>query len=99
MAKTYQENLVNVFDGATKDGKFFTIVFQKKDGSIRTLNGRRGVVKYLKGTGGNKMPNRLRTVWERPILNYRSFDVNRLIEVRAHGRIYRNDGTMSLNAK
>jgi hypothetical protein len=96
MAKTIQENLVNAFDDLSASGKFFTIVFEKKDGTVRTLNGRRGVTSYLKGTGGSrKLPKNLRTVWDRPVLNYRSFDINRLIEVRAHGKIYRDDGTVT----
>lgn len=98
-AKTYQEQLVNSFDEVATDGKFFTIIFEKKDGTIRKLNGRTGVVSYLKGTGTNKRPSRIRVVWDRPNLNYKSFDINRLIEVRAHGRIYREDGTVIINAK
>ena len=31
------------------DGKFIAVSFIKKDGSLRTLNGRLGVVKHLKG--------------------------------------------------
>lgn len=31
------------------NGRFFTVSFIKKDGSIRVLNGRIGVEKYLKG--------------------------------------------------
>ena len=31
------------------NGKIFTVEFLKKDGSLRTLNGRLGVKKYLKG--------------------------------------------------
>jgi len=30
-------------------GKFFTVVFTKKDGSERLLNGRLGVTKHLRG--------------------------------------------------
>ena len=31
------------------NGKFITVDFIKKDGSTRTINGRLGVTKYLKG--------------------------------------------------
>lgn len=31
------------------NGRFFTVTFKKKDGSLRTINGRTGVHKYLKG--------------------------------------------------
>jgi len=94
MAKTNQEKLVNAFDEVATDGKFFTIIFEKKDGSIRKLNGRTGVVRYLKGTGSSKRPSAIRAVWDRSNLAYRSFDINRLIEVRAHGRVYQEDGTV-----
>ena len=30
-------------------GKFFTVVFTKKDGTVRRLNGRTGVRRHLKG--------------------------------------------------
>ena len=30
-------------------GKIFTVVFKKKDGSVRKLNGRLGVKKHLRG--------------------------------------------------
>lgn len=33
---------------AESAGKFLTVVFVKKDGSVRTLNGRTGVTKHLK---------------------------------------------------
>ena len=41
--------MVEAFVKAAGD-KFFTITFEKKDGRVRVLNGRRGVTKYLKGT-------------------------------------------------
>lgn len=34
---------------AASAGKFVTVTFLKKDGTIRKLNGRTGVVKHLKG--------------------------------------------------
>jgi hypothetical protein len=30
-------------------GRFVTVVFEKKDGTLRTLTGRLGVTKHLKG--------------------------------------------------
>lgn len=33
----------------TSNGKMFTVIFIKKDGTIRTLNGRLGVTKFLRG--------------------------------------------------
>lgn len=70
------------FDTKVND-QFFTIKFVKKStGEIRTLNGRKGVKKYLKGTGKNTNPKHIRTVWDRSKREYRSFDVRNLIEVR-----------------
>lgn len=33
------------------NGKFFTVTFTKKNGELRTINGRCGVHKYVKGVG------------------------------------------------
>lgn len=43
MENTMIEKILN------SNGKIFTVEFIKQDGSLRTLNGRLGVKKYLKG--------------------------------------------------
>lgn len=43
-------NIMNISNFiASSAGKFVTVTFLKKDGTIRKLNGRTGVVKHLKG--------------------------------------------------
>ena len=64
--------------------KFFSITFYKKDGTKRTMNGRLGVTKYVKGTGKPK-PNSIVTVYEVNKRQYRSFDISRLISVKTKG--------------
>jgi len=42
---------------ATENGRFFTATFQKVDGSIRKISGRRGVGKFAKGIGLSYNPD------------------------------------------
>ena len=63
-----------------RSGKFFSVVFTKKDGEIRKLNGRSGVKKHLR-------PNAKSQSWEPTDLGYLPvFDVQkngyRLIDSR-----------------
>ena len=75
------------FDSEISD-QFFTIRFVKKStGEIRTLNGRKGVTKFLKGSGSNKRPDHLRVVWDRNKGEYRSFDIRTLISVSCKGQV------------
>jgi hypothetical protein len=39
--------LANVLESTA--GRFVTVTFTKKDGTLRTINGRTGVIKHLKG--------------------------------------------------
>lgn len=43
------EKAAQMIAKAAEGGKFFTVDFFKKDGSLRTMNCRLGVQKYLKG--------------------------------------------------
>jgi len=70
------------------DGKFFSAEFTKADGTTRHLRGRLGVTKGLKG--GQKRfsdaDKNIITVWDVDKKAYRSFRVDRLHNVKAHGR-------------
>ena len=64
------------------DGRFFTVTFKKKlTGEIRTLTGRLGVTKHLKG--GEKAysdtEKNLITVFEPGVKGYRCFGIETLI--------------------
>jgi len=79
--KTLTENQVKTILEVSRkmnNGKFFTVQFYKKDHSIRTLTGRCGVKKYVKGTGSKK-PAYIKTVYEIHKCQYRSIDLTRLI--------------------
>lgn len=73
-------------------GNFFHVRFQKKDGSIRDMTCRREVKAYVKGTG-KPAPENIIRVWEvdkdrKGAEAYRSFDIDRLIEVHFGGKVY-----------
>jgi len=75
-------------------GQFCTVTFVKKDGSIRTLNGRSDVKKYLVG-GKNNSPAYLK-LWVRDGEKYfnhcRNIHPDKIISIKAHGVvIQRND--------
>lgn len=70
--------------------KIFTVVFLKKDGSLRHMTGRLGVKKYVKGTGYAK-PDNIVTVFEMQKKQYRSFDVDRVKEIKCNGEILKNE--------
>lgn len=43
------KTLNTIKDRLQQNGKFFTVTFKKQDGTIRVLNGRFGVHKFVKG--------------------------------------------------
>ena len=56
-------------------GKFVSVTFVKKDGSLRTLTGRLGVTKHLKGGVSTLDPNQYITIFDVVNKGYRA--VNR----------------------
>ena len=56
-------------------GRFVTVVFEKKDGTLRTLTGRLGVTKHLKGGTSTLNPNQYITIYDVVNKGYRA--VNR----------------------
>lgn len=73
-------------------GAFFTVHFQKKDGTWRTLNGRLGVKKHLRG-GERTIGDHLVGVWDCVARDYRCFDLSRVAWVKCWGV------TVKLNGK
>lgn len=69
-------------------GKFFTVTFTKKDGSIRTLNGRLGVTKYLKGGKSTLNPDQFITVYDVQSQGYRAVNVDTIQSVTVDGILY-----------
>lgn len=68
-------------------GKFFTATFVKKDGSVRTINGRLGVKRHLKGGSNTKahLSNYI-TVYSIADKGYRSINTDTLIAIKANGK-------------
>ena len=61
------------------NGKFFTVKFEKKDGSIRELNGRLGVKKHLRGGKSTTAHlDNLITVFEKGSTGYRNINLDKL---------------------
>lgn len=67
---------------------FFSATFTKKDGTIRVMNARLGVKKHLKG--GDKSYNaedfNYLTVFDVSKKEYRTINVNTLLELRVKGK-------------
>ena len=81
-------NLVKSVIEAQRDGKIFTIAFQKSDGSIRIMNCRRGVKKYLKGGKSTIASNPdLVGVYDTQKKDYRCFDTRRTISIKSRGAL------------
>jgi hypothetical protein len=70
------------------DGKFVTVTFRKKDGSIRTLTGRSGVKKYLKGGKSTLDPDKFFILYSVQDKGYRAIAKDRIMAIKSHGSIY-----------
>jgi len=71
------------------DGKLFSVTFEKKDGSLRTMTARLGVRKYLTG-GGSKFdaePRGMVRVFSMGDLGYRTVTAEKIIKLKAYGRV------------
>ena len=79
-------NLVKVIENS--NGKILTVVFVKKDGSERVLNGRIGVKKYLAG-GKKTTGEEYITIFDLKNGGYRSVNKNTVKEVRFGGEVLR----------
>lgn len=73
------------------NGKIFTATFQKKDGSWRDINCRKGVSQFLKG-GVNlaiKPSNGLVVVYDMQKHAYRSLNLDTVQRVKFKGELFR----------
>lgn len=72
-------------------GKIFTCIFQKKDGSMRTMNARLGVKAYLHGGVLPYNPNekRLIPVFDIQKREYRMINIDGIKEVRINNFIFK----------
>ena len=79
MNKTLLDLILN------SSGKFLTIDFIKKDGTPRTINGRLGVTKYLKGGTRTTDPNKFLVVYSNDAAGYRAIKMDSIKAVRMDG--------------
>ena len=83
------KNLQTFFQGL--NGKFVGVRFIKADGTIRRMNCRKGVAKYLKGgkswhqSAENKQ---YISVFDVKAMDYRLINVNTIISIRSQGLIH-----------
>ncbi len=63
--------------------RIFNVEFIKKDGSIRTMNARLGVTRYVKGNGPAKPPH-LITVYDMNAKAYRCFSQDRVLSIKCN---------------
>jgi hypothetical protein len=64
------------------NGKIFTVEFTKKDGTIRVMNCRLGVTKYLKGGSSTLDANKFITVYDMQSKGYRAINKQSILTVR-----------------
>lgn len=72
------------------NGKFVSVEFVKKDGSVRHLTGRFGVTKHLKG-GVNKTVescNSYMTIYDTQNSGYRTINLETIKKVKFGGEVY-----------
>ena len=63
-------------------GKFFTVEFIKKDGSVRVINGRLGVKKYLKGGESKLDASKYITIFDMMLKQYRAINRSTILSVK-----------------
>jgi len=68
------------------NGRFFSVTFRKKDGTIRKMLARRGVKKNIKGNPRyNPADYNLLTVWSVGDNGYRNINMSSILEIKANG--------------
>jgi hypothetical protein len=75
---------------AQSGGKFLTVEFIKKDGSIRKINGRTGVTKHLKGGKSTIDHSKYVVLFEGATSGYRCINRDTLLSVSCNGLTIRN---------
>lgn len=69
------------------DGKFFTVTFIKKDGTLRVMNCRLGVTKHLKGGVSTLDAEKYLTVWDLHAKGYRAINFDTVQSVVVDGHV------------
>jgi hypothetical protein len=71
-------------------GKFFTVKFVKKDGSVRVMNARVNTKKGVNGSGMSydPAPKALKPIYDVKKGAWRMINLNTIFEVKCNGNIY-----------
>ncbi len=79
--------MMNNWLASAKDsGRFFSVLFIKQDGSLRSMNCRGGVRKFLKNTDAPRTtPEGVFVVFDVKAMAYRSIPMDRILTIRANG--------------
>ena len=67
------------------NGRFLTVEFIKKDGTIRKINGRLGVKKYLNGGNSTLDTNKFIIIYDLKARGYRAINKNSILSVKTTG--------------
>lgn len=72
-------------------GKFFTVEFTKKDGTLRKMNARLGVTKHLKGgtKGYDDAAHNFLTVFDLGKKAYRTVAIDRIEKLCYNGKVWK----------
>ncbi len=76
---------------AKSKGKFITVAFVKKDGTVRNLNGRIGVTKYLKGGTSTVNTDKYLVVYDTINNGYRCVNKDTIVSVTCEGLTINNN--------
>lgn len=74
------KNIEHIVEGF--NGRIFTVTFIKKDGSIRKMNCRMGVTKFLKGGKRTTDPNKFLVVFDMQNNAYRAVNKETILEIK-----------------
>ena len=80
--------MMNNWLASAKDsGRFFSVLFIKADGSLRSMNCRGGVRKFLKNADAapRTTPEGVFVVFDVKAMAYRSIPLDRILTIRANG--------------
>jgi hypothetical protein len=80
---------------AQSKGKFITVNFIKKDGTARTLNGRTGVTKHLKGGTSTVDHDKYLVVYDTVNTGYRCVNKDTIMSVTCEGLTINNNAMVT----
>jgi len=80
---------------AQSKGKFITVAFIKKDGTVRNLNGRIGVTKHLKGGVSTVNTDQYLVVYDTVAQGYRSVNKDTIVSVTCEGLTINNNAMVA----